>query len=115
MNNPCRHRLRGEESHCNGGGYDGCACGPYDQTDKARLRRHNEAEGRKPLRRIIATVDFMLPADEGWTTEDFEREFRILLEETYQSHPSWPIRVSVKAGRFEHEVDLEEWRSARRR
>lgn len=29
----CIHELRGGEAKCNGGGYDGCACGPYTVAD----------------------------------------------------------------------------------
>lgn len=44
MNTPstypvCRHELRGQESKCNGGGYDGCACGRYTKADKEKLRK----------------------------------------------------------------------------
>lgn len=38
LNNPCRHLLCGEESRCNGGGYDGCACGPYTARDQSLMR-----------------------------------------------------------------------------
>lgn len=34
---PCLHQLRGGEAKCNGGGYDGCACGEYTQDDFAAL------------------------------------------------------------------------------
>lgn len=34
---PCIHELRGGEAKCNGGGYDGCACGPYNVADYKRI------------------------------------------------------------------------------
>lgn len=35
--NPCRETLRGREAKCNGGAYDGCACGPYNVADYKAL------------------------------------------------------------------------------
>ena len=35
---PCREELRGRPGRCNGGGYDGCACGPYSAADRRKIR-----------------------------------------------------------------------------
>lgn len=34
---PCREELRGGEARCNGGAYDGCACGPYNVADYKKM------------------------------------------------------------------------------
>lgn len=38
----CREELRGKKSKCNGGGYDGCACGRYNEKDLAEVERRKK-------------------------------------------------------------------------